>query len=124
MSQNSSVCIICKKGTAPSNKLIRNPEMIKNLASCCDERLSLGQNDIKELCDCLRNLTDSDLNTTYYHSECRKPLVNMQNIETIRVQFSSCGGPAKGRGCPSTSNSESTRPKRVKTLSKEEICIF
>ena len=123
MSQNS-VCIICKEGPTSSKKLINNPDMINELVSCSNERLALGQTDIKQLTDCFSSMSESELKAAYYHSECRKPIVNKRMIERLRLQSDSLGCPVRGRGRPSTSGTESTRPKRIKTNPKEEVCIF
>ena len=123
-SQFSSVCVICKEGATLNKKLINNPAMLKDLASACKERLSLGQSEMKELTDCLCSMNDIDMQSAHYHSECRKPIVNKANIEKLKLQTVSLECPVRGRGHPSTSSPESTRPKRVKTIPKQEVCLF
>ena len=73
----TKLCVICNEGsTQPSKKLINSSEMITDLVKCCNERLSLGELEIKQLCDRLNSLSETEKSSVYYHSECRKPLVN------------------------------------------------
>ena len=51
MSEKNSVCIICNEGSTSSKRLTNNPDMIDKLVDCCNERLSLGKSDIKQLSD-------------------------------------------------------------------------
>jgi len=78
------VCIICHEGASPNKGLISNPEMIEHLYESCKERLSLEQTDIKSLTDRLASLSDVECKSAYYHSECRKPIVNRGMIERLR----------------------------------------
>ena len=78
------VCIICHEGAAPNKSLISNPEMIEHLYESCKERLSLGQADIKSLTDRLASLSEVERKSAYYHSECRKPIVNRSMIKRLR----------------------------------------
>ena len=122
------VCIICHEGAAPNKSLISNPEMIEHLYESCKERLSLGQADIKSLTDRLASLSEVERKSAYYHSECRKPIVNRSMIERLRsakraLPDDSPSVLPKGPGRPSTS-SPSSRPKRAKTLPKSQVCLF
>ena len=120
----SGVCIICKEGATSGKNLINNQDMLNELISCCDERLSLGQTDMKQLTDCFGSMSESELKSACYHSECRKPIVNKKMIERLRAQSDSIGCSTKGRGRPSSSEAECTRPKRRKSIPKAEVCIF
>ena len=114
---DTKLCIICNEGSTPSKKLVNSPEMVADLVNCCNERLSLGQLEMKQLCDRLNSLSESEKNSVYYHSECRKPLVNIVNIERLRTKRSRCNSPASslhGPGRPSCS-SDTPRPTRTKT---------
>ena len=122
------VYIICHEGAAPNKSLISNPEMIKHLYESCKERLSLGQADIKSLTDRLASLSEVERKSAYYHSECRKPIVNRSMIERLRSAKRALPDDSpsilpKGPGRPSTS-SPSSRPKRAKTLPKSQVCLF
>uniref|UniRef100_UPI00358EE243 UPF0711 protein C18orf21 homolog isoform X1 n=1 Tax=Myxine glutinosa TaxID=7769 RepID=UPI00358EE243 len=126
MSEKNSVCIICNEGATSKKRLINNPDMIGELIYCANERLSLGQGDIKRLTDRLASLGESERKSVWYHSECRKPIVNTSMIERLRVKrvrFDSPACPARGPGRPS-SVADSTRPKRTKTIPKEKVCLF
>lgn len=122
------VCIICHEGAAPNKSLISIPEMIEHLYESCKERLSLGQADIKSLTDHLASLSEVERKSAYYHSECRKPIVNRSMIERLRsakraLPDDSPSVIPKGPGRPSTS-SPSSRPKRAKTPPKSQVCLF
>ena len=54
------MCIICNEGSTSSKRLTNNPDMIDKLVDCCNERLSLGQSDIKQLSDRLASLSESE----------------------------------------------------------------
>ena len=103
--------------------------MIADLVTCCNERLSLGELEIKALCDRLNSLSESEKSSVYYHSECRKPLVNKVNIERLRkYKTSRSDSPVASsslhkRGRPSTSG-DTPRPKRTKKVPKAQICMF
>ena len=100
--------------------------MIDHLLHCCNERLSLGQSDIKELNDRLVGLGESERNSVCYHSECRKPIVNQTNIERLKAKRTRLTSPVsdvRGPGRPSSAV-DSARPKRTKTTPKEEVCLF
>ena len=126
MSEKKNVCVICSEGATSTKKLINNPGMIDELLKCCYERQSLGQCDTKQLTDYLGSLSESGLKALYYHSECRKPIVNKSMIERLRAKRERSDSPAysvRGRGRPST-ESDSARPKRRKSVPKEEVCLF
>ena len=56
MSENK-VCIICNEVSAPSKKL----HVVSNyLVKCCNERLSLGELEMKQLCDRLNSLSETE----------------------------------------------------------------
>ena len=117
-------CVICKDGATTSRRLINNPDMVDELVSCCRERLSLGQSDIKQLADHLTSLSDSERKLVHYHSECRKPIVNKSMIERLKIKRDKSDSPVcRGPGRPSTSI-DSGRPKRAKTVPKAEECLF
>lgn len=119
-------CVICKKGPMPSKTLISNPDMIAELALCCKEQVDLGQTHMKQLSDQLAGLSESERNLVYYHSECRKPLVNKQMMERLRTKRDRSNSPVcpvRGPGRPSTTK-DYVRPKRTKSTPKEEVCLF
>ena len=122
------VCIICHEGDALNKSLISNTEMIEHLYESCKERLSLVQNNTKSLTDRLASLSEVERKSTYYHGECRKPIVNRSMIERLRSAKRALPDDRpsilpRGPGRSSTSSS-SSRPKRVKTLPKSEVCLF
>ena len=127
MSEQTSLCVICNQGATSSKRLISNSQMIDELAHCCEERLSLGETDIQQLTKHLSSLDESERKSLFYHNECRKPLVNKCVIERLRAKRSRSDSPGcssqRGPGRPS-SKSDSTRPKRTKTIPKAEICVF
>ena len=111
----TKLCIICNEGSTLSKKLVSSPEMVADLVNCCNERLSLDQLEMKQLCDRLNSRSESERNSVYYHSECRKPLVNKVNIERLRTTRSRYDSPAsslRGPGRPSCS-SDTPRSKRT-----------
>ena len=93
--------------------------MIADLVTCCNERLSLGELEIKPLCDRLNSLSESEKGSVYYHSECRKPVVNKVNIERLRKSKTSrtdspvASSSLRKHGRPSISG-ETPRSKRAK----------
>ena len=102
--------------------------MIEHLYESCKERLSLGQTDIKSFTDRLASLGEDERKSAYYHSECRKPIVNRGMIERLRgakraLPDDSPSVLPRGPGRPSTS-STSSRPKRAKTLPQLQVCLF
>ena len=97
--------------------------MIDKLVDCCYERLSLGQSDIKQLSDRLASLSESECKYVCYHSECRKPIVNMSMIARLRSKRVSSDSPvclARSPGRP-INTSDSTRPKRTKSTPKAKV---
>ena len=90
--------------------------MIHDLHHCCNERLTLGQSDIKQLADRLASLNESECESVCY-SECRKPIVNKKLIERLRGKRAwsndSPACPAPGPRRPSSTET-SARPKRKK----------
>ena len=60
MSEKNSVYIICNEGSPSNKRLTNNPDMIDTLVDCCNERLSLGQSDIKQLSDRLASLSEPE----------------------------------------------------------------
>ena len=48
MSENK-VCIICNKGETVKKKLANNPESIKSLFTVINERIDLGESDLKPI---------------------------------------------------------------------------
>ena len=65
--------------------------MIDKLVDCCYERLSLGQSDVKQLADRLASLSESERKYVCYHSEYRKPIVNMSMVARLRSKRVSSG---------------------------------
>ena len=61
ISENNIVCIFCNEGSTSSKRLTNNPDMIDKLVDCCNERLFLGQSYIKQLCDRLASLSESEI---------------------------------------------------------------
>lgn len=124
-SNGKSVCIICNEGATAQKRLIDNSAMIDELISSCVERVSLGQNEMQTIIDRLKN-HESERKQVFYHSECRKPIVNKTMIERLRAKRSHSASSAlhtPGPGRPSTSV-ESCRPKRKKFIPKAEVCLF
>ena len=120
------MCIICNEGSTSSKRLTNNPDMIDKLVDCCNERLSLGQSDIKQLSDRLASLSESERKHVCYHSECRKPIVNMSMIARLRrkrVRSDSPVCPARSPGRP-INTTDSARPKRTKSIPKAKVCVF
>ena len=100
--------------------------MIDKLVDCCNERLSLGQSDIKQLSDCLASLSESERQYVCYHSECRKPIVNMSMIARLKSKRVRSDSPvclARSPGRP-TNKTDSARPKRTKSTLKAKVCVF
>lgn len=127
MSEESKVCVICKEGATPGKRLLNNPAMIDDLLQSCHERVSLGQSDMQQLIDHLSGLNKLELKAVYYHSECRKPIVNKTSIERLKgIKRSRSDSPVcsrRGPGRPS-STPGSARPKRLKVVPKQEACLF
>lgn len=126
MSEKNEVCVICKEGATPNKRLLNNPAMINDLLQSCRERVSLGQSEIQQLTDHLSGLYEQELKSVYYHSECRKPIVNKSLIERLKGKRSRSDSPEcsrRGPGRPS-STAEPARPKRLKAVPKEEVCLF
>lgn len=127
MSQDIKVCLICKEGASPGKNLLNDPNMLKDLLKCCQERVSLGQSDIQHLTDHLSGMNELELKSVYYHSECRKPIVNKGMIERLRGKRSRTESPypsaSRGPGRPSSATGL-VRPKRSRSLPKEEVCMF
>ena len=127
MSENRQVCVICKEGGTLTKRLVNDPSMIIDLLKCCQERVSLGQSELQKLTDYLTSLNDLELQSVYYHSECRKPIVNKGMIERLRGKRSRphspvpCSSRKPGRPLSATGP---IRPKRSKTHPKEEVCLF
>ena len=119
--------MICKTGATPSKRLVKDEAMISDLLTCCRERLSLGQHEYQNLTDHLSGFNQLDLKSVLYHSECRKPIVNKSLIERLRGKRIRPDSPvpcsSRGPGRPS-SETGPVRPKRSKTLPKEEVCLF
>ena len=68
---DTKLCIICNEGSTPSSKkLISSSEMIADLVTVdddyCNEWLSLGNLEIKPLCDRLNSLSESEKSPVYY----------------------------------------------------------
>ena len=126
MSEKNSVYIICNEGSTSSKRLTNNPDMIDKLVDCCNERLSLGQSDIKQLSDRLASLSESECKYVCYHSQCRKPIVNMSMIARLRSKRVSSDSPvclARSPGRP-INTSDSALPKRTKSTPKDKVCVF
>ena len=117
MSEKNSVHIICNEGSTSSKIRTKNPDMIDKLVDCCDERLSLEQSDIKQLSDRLASLSESERKYVCYHSECRKPIVNMSMIARLRSKRVRSDSPvclARSPGLP-INTTDSARPKMKKS---------
>ena len=91
MSEKNSVCIICNEGSTSSKRQTNNPDMIDTLVDWCNERLILGQSDIKQLSDRLASFSETERKYVCYHSECRKPIINMSMIARLRSGVSESG---------------------------------
>jgi len=86
MSEDIKVCVIWKKGATPSKRLVNDANMITDLSTCCQERVSLGRSEYQKLTDHLSGFNELELKSVYYHSECRKPIVNKCLIERLRCK--------------------------------------
>ena len=115
MSENK-VCIICNKGETGKKKLANNPESIKSLFTVINERIDLGESDLKPILLRFSNLSITEQKNVWYHSECRKPLVNVRNVERLRTfglkRSDSLPDITEDSEQPSTST-ESVRPKSM-----------
>ena len=126
MSEKNSVCNICNEGSTSSKRLTNNPDMIDKLVDCCNERLSSGQSDIKQLSDRLASLSEPERKYVCYHSERRKPIVNMSMIARLRSKRVGSDSPvclARSPGRP-INRTDSARPKRTKSTPKAKVCVF
>ena len=126
MSENNSVCIICNEGSTSSKILTNNPDMIDKMVDCCNERLYLGQSDIKQLSDRLASLSESERKYVCYHTECRIPIVNMSMIARLRSKRVRSDSPvclARSPGRP-INTTDSARPKRTKSTPKAKVRVF
>ena len=126
MSEKNSVCIFCNEGSTSSKRLTNNPDMIDKLVECCNERLSLGQSYITQLSDRLTSWSESERKCVRYHSECRKPIVNMSMIARLRSKRVRSDSPvylARSAGRP-INTTDSARPKRSKSTPKAKVCVF
>ncbi|KAG0719847.1 hypothetical protein GWK47_049648 [Chionoecetes opilio] len=127
MSEEDGVCVICKEGATSKKRLVNNPVMTDEILQHCQERVSLGdtESDIHRLLNYLSGLIEGELKYVRYHSECRKPIVNKNKIERLRKR-SRTDSPVcapRGPGRPSSAVG-SVRPKRSKTIPKEQVCLF
>lgn len=121
MEESSRTCIICKESADSGRNLVANPEKIQDLVDCCNRRVTLGQLQYREIADYLSQLDEKDLGSVYYHSECRREVINKSKIERLvpkrdRSASSGAGRPSKVSSCD--------RPKRTKTQFKAEVCMF
>ena len=120
----NSVCIICNEGPTSNKRLVNNVAVVDQLIACCNERLFLGDTELKPLNDRLAGLSESACKSVCYHSECRKPIVNSTLIERIRCKRAHMTSPnclPVGPGRPSSST-ESARPKRIKIFRRRK-CV-
>ncbi|KAG0729712.1 hypothetical protein GWK47_029788 [Chionoecetes opilio] len=127
MSEEDGVCVICKEGATTKKRLVNNPVMTDEILQHCQERVSLGdtESDIHRLLNYLSGLNEGELKYVRYHSECRKPIVNKNKIGRLRKR-SRTDSPVcapRGPGRPSSAVG-SVRPKRSKTIPKEQVCLF
>ena len=100
--------------------------MVDKLVDCCNERLYLGQSDIKQLSDRLASLSESEHKCVLYHSECRKHIVNMSMIARLRTKRVRSDAPvclARSSERP-INTTDSARPKRTKSTPKAKVCVF
>ena len=109
-SQFSSVCVSSAKRVKPQTKS-------SSIILLCLKILfllakdNLGESEMKELPDCLNGMSESVMQGAWYHSECRKSLVNKVNTEKIKSQTASLEYSVRGHGHPSSISPEFTRPK-------------
>ena len=120
------VSVICREGETSKKGLICNPLMIEDLVSCCRERVSLGETKFEELLNFFSGLNEGGVKTVKYHNDCRKPIVNKIMIARLKSKRSRTDSPSSSGGGPGRppSTPDSARPKRSKTVAKEEICLF
>ena len=81
-----SVCIICNEGPTSNKRLVNNVTTVDQLITCCNERLSFGDSELKPLNDRLAGLSESARKSVCYNSKCRKPIVNRTLIERLRCR--------------------------------------
>ena len=118
--------MICKECATPSKRLLNNPAMIDGLLQSCRERVSLGQSDMHQLADHLSGLNEAELQSVYYHSDCRKRIIDKTRIKRLRGNQSQTDSPVcSGRGRPSIKTEPThKRPKRSISVPKENVCLF
>ena len=100
--------------------------MIEDLEYCCHERVTLAETKYNELLVSLSAMTEKEINCVQYHNECQKPIVNKTVIARLKAKHLRTESPiSSGRGPsrPSTTPG-SVRPKRLRTIAKEQICLF
>ena len=118
--------VICNEGGTKNKTLVCNPVMIEDLKYCCHERVTLGETKYNELLVSLSAMTEKEINCVQYHKECRKPIVNktvIARLKAKRLRTESPISSGRGPGHPSTTPG-SVRPKRFRTIAKEQICLF
>ena len=84
----------------------------------------LGQSDIKQLSDRLASLRESERKYVCYHSECRKPIVNMSMIARLRSKRVMSDSPVCLAQSPgrSINTTDSAWPNR--TTSSQGVCVL
>ena len=83
---NSTVCIICREGAADSKALLNNTTMILQLLECRKERVGLGQNELQRIVDHIDNLNETELDSVFYHNDCRKTICNRMKIDRLKAK--------------------------------------
>ena len=126
---SSNNCIICKAGDSETKKLVRNPQLqhVEDLKVKVGERVSLGAMKLQPLSEYLKS--SSDISDIVYHSDCRKALLHVKDIERLRKRSRSVspstpsvsGNVPPKRGRPPKSD-DGERVKRGSE--KEKKCMF
>ena len=78
----SARCDICKEGET-SSRFVTHPslDMITSIKDFAVKRVELGELELKPLANYMTSLSQAELNLLWYHSNCRKMVVNKQLTE-------------------------------------------
>ena len=130
---SSKTCIICKAGDSETKKLVRNPQLqhVEDLKVKVGERVSLGDTKLRPLSEYLKS--SSDISDIVYHSDCRKALLHVNDIERLRKRSRSVSPstpsvsgnvpPKRGRP-PKSDDGERVKRGSEKINQKEKKCMF
>ena len=97
--------------------------MIEALIISINERISLGQTDLEPILFRYNNASVSEQKRVWYHSECRKPLVNQYN-KALLTKKSTLKRPDSPSDATESTSNDPVRPKRQKCELKARVCMF